>query len=224
MRTILGGGGFEIGYGAGEVFSLYRKLGLHVEGYDPSEEAYVYAGKNYGDSGVVLLRELPEEGRKYDYVVACEVLEHIEDDVKELKKWKKYLKNTGKMIVSVPAHQKRWGENDVYSGHYRRYEKKELMEKFLAAGMRIEKIYTYDFPACLLLDGMRDRSRGRKINRENLKKSREEFTKSSGIERDFGVVARVLSHPALWYPVVKLEELFYRTDLGSAYILMASLM
>lgn len=158
-------------------------------------------------------------GGGYDYIAACEVLEHIRDDVETLIEWKSYLNNSGKMIISVPAHWKRWGSSDEYNGHYRRYEKNELKEKLKNAGMKIEKIYTYDFPACLLLDGMRDSSRKKKINRD---KSKEELTKNSGIERNFSAVAIKLSNPVLWKPIIKFEELFYQTDLGSAYILIAS--
>lgn len=211
----------EIGYGAGEIFSTYQKMGIRVEGYDFSELAYEYARENYKDDDVRLYKEEPEHDGQYDYVVACEVLEHIEDDVAALKEWKTYLSNTGKLIISVPAHQRRWGANDVYSGHYRRYERKELEEKFKKAGMVIEKIYTYDFPMCLFLDKMRDYSRGKKISKEHLEKSKEEFTKSSGVERNFSPVSLALSMPALWFPIIKFEELFYRFDWGSAYILIA---
>ncbi len=89
--------------------------------------------------------------------------------------------------------------------------------------MRIEKIYTYDFPACLFLDGMRDKSRKRKMRQKNWKKrGRSEATKKSGVERNFNPVVLALSHPALWFPFIKAGELFYDTDWGSAYILVAS--
>ena len=212
----------EIGYGAGEIFLLYQKLGLYVEGYDFSEAAYEHASRNYPGAGIILLKEMPEK-KRYDYVVACEVLEHIENDVEELKEWRNYLKDNGRMIISVPAHQKRWGESDVYNGHWRRYERAELEKKLAKAGMRIEKIYTYDFPACLFLDGMRDKSRKRKMRQKNWKKrGRSEATKKSGVERNFNPVVLALSHPALWFPVIKAGELFYDTDWGSAYILVAS--
>lgn len=223
MTNIVRGGVLlEIGYGAGEVFNLYQKLGIRVDGYDFSTMAQEHALKNYHYSNVRLLKEKPETRHQYDCVVACEVLEHIEDDVAVLKEWKTYLSDTGKLIISVPAHKNRWGSNDVYSGHYRRYERKELEAKFEKAGMAIEKIYTYDFPMCLVLDKMRDYSRGKKISSEHLEKSKEEFTQSSGVERDFGPITVALSNPVLWFPIIKFEELFYRRDWGSAYILMAS--
>lgn len=152
-------------------------------------------------------------------MVACEVLEHIEDDMMALKEWKSYLKRDGKLIISVPAHWKRWGSSDEYVGHYRRYEKNEIKEKIKNVGMKIEKIYTYDFPACLLLDGMRNHSL-----KSNEKQVKEEASKSSGVERDFNSVVLKLSSPIIWKPVMKFGELFYKSDFGSGYVLIASKM
>lgn len=213
---------YEIGYGAGEIFGLYREMGLCVYGYDFSKYAYEYASQNYQDDRIVLFQEKPKPQKQYDFVVACEVLEHIEDDLEMLEEWKGYLNNTGKLIISVPAHEKKWGATDVYAGHYRRYERKELEQKFAGAGMQIETIYTYDFPSCLLLDRMRDNDYEKKIKKENVEKSKEEYTKKSGVEREFSPLVRVLSHPALWSLVAKVSELFYHTDLGGGYILTAS--
>lgn len=211
---------FEIGYGAGEIFNLYRSLGMQAEGFDFSKAAYQYASCHYQREGVVLHQNMPKPQKKFDYVIACEVLEHIRDDVGAVREWKSYLKSTGKMIVSVPAHKKRWGESDVYAGHFRRYERRELVHTLKKAGMRVEKIYNYNFPVCFLLDFLRDRNSKKKLSEKKL--NREGFTKNSGIDRDFHPIVLALSHPALWMPVIKLEELFYRTDLGSAYILIAS--
>ncbi len=212
---------FEIGYGAGEIFNLYRELGIQAEGFDFSEVAYRYASSHYQGKGVVLHQHMPAAGKKFDYVVACEVLEHIKDDVSALKEWKAYLKNSGKMVVSVPAHKKRWGESDIYAGHFRRYERNELVCKLKKAGMRVERIYTYDFPACFLLDLLRDVSRKKRLSEKKM--SQEGYTKNSGVERDFNPFVLALSHPALWLPFIKIGELFYKTDFGSSYIIMASL-
>ena len=213
---------YEIGYGAGEIFRLYKEMGLRVHGYDFSEYAYKYASQNYQDDQIVLFQEKPKPQNQYDFVVACEVLEHIEDDLKMLKEWKSYLKNRGTLIISVPAHRKRWGAVDVYAGHYRRYERKELEKKLAKAGLKIEEIYTYDFPECLLLDRMRDNDYGRKMEREKTGKSKEEYTKRSGIEREFSPLIQALANPAIWTVVAKVSELFYHTDWGSGYILAAS--
>lgn len=212
----------EVGYGAGEIFDLYKKLGFQIEGYDFSEIAYRYAAQHYAGRDIVLHKTKPKALKQFDYVVACEVLEHIQNDVETLKEWKKYLRDTGKMIISVPAHKKRWGECDAYAGHIRRYERRELQKKFHMAGMKVEQIYSYDFPMGLVLEKIRNRDFKKKLSKESDTVTQEMLTKKSGVERDFHPIILLLSHPALWFFVIKFQEIFYRTDLGSGYILMAS--
>ena len=213
----------EIGYGAGDIFNLYAELGIKAHGYDFSEKAYQTALQQPAvKSGNVVLytnwEEIPVE--KFDFVIACEVLEHIEDDQCELLKWRKYLKsdrNAG-MIISVPAHPERWDNNDIISGHFRRYERTGLYSLFKNCKMHIVCLYTYGFPSSLVLDPLRDR-RVTPAASQNI--SKEVRTKNSGVERDPSVFIRFLSHRAFWLPIIKFQQLFYKTDLGSAYVLLA---
>lgn len=214
----------EIGYGSGYYFSLYEQLGLHSFGYDFSDLAYNYVINNKGINSVQLYRsseEIPEN--RFDFLSAFEVLEHIEDDVKELHIWRSYLKNDGKLLLSVPAHKVRWDSNDIWSGHFRRYERHELEEKLRMAGFIMETIYTYDFPACVILDKFRDISRSKSNCQKAISTDEKlEATKQSGIVRDHGRIVRLLSNPIFQLPLVKMEEPFYWTDLGSCYVLIAS--
>ncbi len=51
------------------------------------------------------------------------MLEHIEDDLKELKNAIQKLNSRGHIIIMVPAHQKVYSNLDKAVGHFRRYEK-----------------------------------------------------------------------------------------------------
>ena len=71
----------EIGYGAGDIFSLYSKFNLNLYGYDYSEIAYNYVKNNIEIQNVKLYKESSEIGnKKFDIVSAYEVPEHIEND------------------------------------------------------------------------------------------------------------------------------------------------
>lgn len=83
---------------------------------------------------------------KYDCVVACEVLEHIEIDGAFLQKTNKLLVDGGQLILSVPARQKFWSKDDEIVGHYRRYEKEDLYKKLSEAGYTQIDIISYGFP------------------------------------------------------------------------------
>lgn len=83
---------------------------------------------------------------KFDCVVACEVLEHIKDDVLFLQKMAELLRDGGQLILSVPSRQKYWSVDDEIVGHYRRYEKQELYDKLIEAGYSQIDIVSYGFP------------------------------------------------------------------------------
>ena len=120
----------EIGYGAGDTLELYLKLGLRVYGFDISREAHktsrdrIKQVPNLAKRVNFLENEEQVKQQKYDYVMAFEVLEHIDDDIHALMEWRSYLKPGGRLLFSVPCHMKKWGSIDMWAGHFRRYEKK----------------------------------------------------------------------------------------------------
>jgi SAM-dependent methyltransferase len=81
-----------------------------------------------------------------DLVIALEVLEHIKDDVRALRRWKSWLNAGGHLLISVPARMKHWDDNDIFSEHVRRYEKKEIYRKLNEAGFEVVTFYSYGFP------------------------------------------------------------------------------
>ena len=70
--------------------------------------------------------------KKADIVLAMDVLEHIHDDHSALIEWKKTLKPNGLLLISVPAFQHLWSKHDLFLGHYKRYNKKQLRQTRLS--------------------------------------------------------------------------------------------
>ena len=62
----------------------------------------------------------------FDTVLYIDVLEHIEEDRKELENIAKHVKPGGHVIVLSPAHQYLFTEFDRQVGHCRRYNKQQL--------------------------------------------------------------------------------------------------
>ena len=50
--------------------------------------------------------KLPFDNERFDWIVANEVLEHLEYPEKAISEWKKYLKPNGKILISVPFREK----------------------------------------------------------------------------------------------------------------------
>jgi SAM-dependent methyltransferase len=81
---------------------------------------------------------------KFDVIYTSNVLEHIEDDSSILKQLNTKLNTGGKLVIYVPAFQALYSELDEKVGHYRRYEKQELLKKLNSAGFRVDKFYYSD--------------------------------------------------------------------------------
>jgi len=74
----------------------------------------------------------------FDTVVCLNVLEHIEDDVAALRRLHDVLAPGGRVVLIVPALRKLFGEIDRAVGHYRRYERAEIVAKLQQAGFQVE--------------------------------------------------------------------------------------
>jgi ubiquinone/menaquinone biosynthesis C-methylase UbiE len=62
----------------------------------------------------------------FDTIIYIDVLEHIEDDRKEIDRVSELLKPNGHLIVLSPAFQFLYSPFDKAIGHYRRYNKRSL--------------------------------------------------------------------------------------------------
>jgi 2-polyprenyl-3-methyl-5-hydroxy-6-metoxy-1,4-benzoquinol methylase len=80
--------------------------------------------------------QYPEIGEP-DSIVYINVLEHIEDDQEELHTAHAMLASGGRILVFVPAHEWLMSQFDRKLGHYRRYTRDSLAEKFEIAGFRV---------------------------------------------------------------------------------------
>jgi SAM-dependent methyltransferase len=75
---------------------------------------------------------------EYDIVIASDVIEHIKDDEKALKNLWSFVKPSGQLVITVPAHQYLYGKRDIDWGHFRRYSKEFLTARLSALDGDIE--------------------------------------------------------------------------------------
>jgi SAM-dependent methyltransferase len=85
-------------------------------------------------------------GESFDLVCAFEVLEHIEDDVGALTEWRERIRPRGWLALSVPAWQSRWGALDEQAGHFRRYERAQMLSVLSESGFERPEVLSYGFP------------------------------------------------------------------------------
>ncbi len=92
---------------------------------------------------------------KYDFVIACEVIEHVQNDKLFLKKMSDLLKPDGQLIISVPAKMKYWSTDDEAAGHYRRYDKDNVIALLHTADVKPLEFISYGYPFVNLLRYLR---------------------------------------------------------------------
>jgi SAM-dependent methyltransferase len=254
LAASLGGGRLlEIGPGAGALLSDLAALGFTCDAVESSEEAFRLASVMNAGQPAVHLRRAPDPEWSgtfdgiFDVVVACEVLEHIEDDRGALAEWQAWLRPGGHLILSVPAHTRLWSATDVWAGHFRRYEKEALRRLLESAGFTVEELECYGFPLSNLVEPLRAWSHARALRRQfplsrgggrrggrggqGVRAPAGEHdamlaaTAQSGVER--GLEARLwplqasLPGRLLFRAAFRLQKIFRHRDLGTGYLAVA---
>jgi len=85
-------------------------------------------------------------GTAADAIVSVNVLEHIEQDERELKAYADLLKaRGGSLCLFVPARQEIYAPLDKDFGHFRRYSRNELREKLARSGFETVRLNYFNF-------------------------------------------------------------------------------
>ena len=135
----------EIGSGIGNLSGLLRERADELVVTDV-EDHYVealsqrFAGDPRVSAALYNLDEEPpaEVSRlRYDAIVAVNVLEHVADDVRAVRRLVELLKPGGHLLIYVPAMPFLFGSLDEALGHYRRYTRASLRRLLTSAGLEV---------------------------------------------------------------------------------------
>lgn len=142
----------EIGAGTLELSSYFAKKGHKVTALDLSSDL------------IPLKKELPTnlqknirciesdflkynfKNEKFDVIIAMEVLEHVKEEKKFLKKVQNLICKNGVIVISVPAHMSMWSRDDEMVGHVRRYDKKDMFRVKRFFKPKFSSINSYGWP------------------------------------------------------------------------------
>ena len=72
------------------------------------------------------------------------MLEHIADDHAAMAAMARTLRPGGRLTALVPAHPRLYGPLDRAFGHYRRYTRERLRDVVEAAGLEVERLYSFN--------------------------------------------------------------------------------
>jgi len=125
-------------------------------GIDIADKAVEFCLKR-GLTNVMLspLEKMAFRDRIFDIVSCMDVLEHTINPVEALTEIKRVLKDTGKLILTVPAFRILWSQHDEALCHLRRYEKESLVCDLDEAGFKVEKIGYFFFVSFFIVAPIR---------------------------------------------------------------------
>jgi SAM-dependent methyltransferase len=137
----------DVGSGTGVILRLLQDLGFeNVTGLDVSREsARICQTQGLGPVRIGDVTALPFEDDRFDFIVAAEVLEHVDRDDLALAELTRVLSPGGRMLVTVPAFPSLWGWADEEGEHKRRYRLGPLKAMIAAAGLTPLLAYHYNF-------------------------------------------------------------------------------
>jgi SAM-dependent methyltransferase len=226
-RHLTRGRFLEFGCGAGGLLHDLARMGFQAVGVDHSTSARSIAD--------VLLAQIPDaevfgtsdhlSEESFDLLAAFVVLDHIEDDLSALTSLARYLKPGGDIMVSVPAHPERWNAADVWAGHYRRYNREDIVGLVEAAGFEVTQVLCYGFPIANIMERLSAQVYARQTNaRGGEKMDQAARTEESGSDRSvltrlwpaYSSVAGTLAMRS----VLKLQRHFLKTDRGIGYLVV----
>ena len=148
----------EVGCGQGalgaRLAQRYRYLGVEPDHVSWSVASQRVSAAGAGEVRNIAVEDLGDE--RFDLVCAFEVLEHIEDDAAALKAWSRRLRPGGWLLLSVPAHQHRYGPADELAGHFRRYDPGAMAALLTGCDFTVERVRQYGFPLGYLLEAARN--------------------------------------------------------------------
>lgn len=134
----------DIGCGRGRILKMLSDRGLKGVGIDFQDVCLEICQKRLHGTGVELKKSLDDiPGRTFDLIIMSSVLEHIKDDQGYLMTISRLLNPGGFFLFTVPGDMRLYGKRDIAYGHYRRYEKEELIEKLANADLHVHTLWSY---------------------------------------------------------------------------------
>ncbi len=130
----------DIGCGTGFVLAALERAGMNGCGLDMHLAGLRYARKR--THGLLLCETTTRVpfSAQFDVVMLCDVIEHTRDDGAVLREASKALKDTGALVITVPAGPHLWTALDEVSGHKRRYTRQALVHAMQRADLSVRLV------------------------------------------------------------------------------------
>lgn len=140
----------DIGFGTGAMLEFLESYGS-VIGMDMSIDAIRFARTRVSCPMFLgSITHVPIANAAVDLVTAFDIVEHVENDAAAFVELARVCRPGGHVLVTVPAFQFLWGNQDIVSQHRRRYTLPQLGARMRAAGLVPRRLSYFNailFPA-----------------------------------------------------------------------------
>ncbi len=131
----------DFGSGSGVNIQMLSRFGF-VNIYEPHSKTRHYLKLKYKNKKKFkVIGKLKK--RKFDLIILADVLEHIKYDKKKLNELGQNLSKNGYILITVPAYKFLFSVKDKELGHYRRYNRNQILKLF--ENFHIIKITYFNF-------------------------------------------------------------------------------
>ena len=127
---------WDIGAGTGSMAIRLSQAGIDVVAVEPLKAGAEASAQHGITSFCGTLEDLQLPDDCLPAIGMFDVLEHLERPEELLKEVHRVLQPDGILVVTVPALQWLWGDEDDVAGHYRRYRKPTLDETICSGAFR----------------------------------------------------------------------------------------
>ena len=137
----------DIGTSTGTNLRMLRELGYrHVMGLDSSQDAIRFCEeKGLGPVQRGDVCAMPFEDESFDLVLATDIVEHVDDDIRAVQEIARVLAPGGTVLITVPAFESLWGLQDKVAQHKRRYTQKVLAKTIAGATLQMTRCYYFNY-------------------------------------------------------------------------------
>ena len=137
----------DVGTSTGTNLRLLRNLGFaRITGVDQSPDAIRFcAEKGLGAVRLGDVRSLQLPDRRFDLVLATDVIEHVDDEMAAIRELRRVLRPGGYLLLTVPAFRLLWGLQDEVSHHKRRYRLHQLLKALDDANLSVRQHFYFNY-------------------------------------------------------------------------------